>query len=107
MNIFLEIFPCYVFVKKYNISSENVLRTQLKWCNTPKWNIKIGEFIAREKFSKDFKLNLVLQVLQQKLFVKEVANTNYISEEQLRDWIRKYKISGEKVLEDSRGNKKK
>ena len=94
-------------VKKYNISSENVLRTQLKWCNTPKWNIKIREFIAREKFSKDFKLNLVLQVLQQKLSVKEVANTNYISEEQLRDWIRKYKISGEKVLEDSRGNKKK
>lgn len=36
-----------------------------------------------------------------------MANTNYISEEQLRDWIRKYKISGEKVLEDSRGNKKK
>lgn len=39
-----------------------------------------GEFMAREKISKAFKLNLVLQVLQQKLSVKEVANTNFISE---------------------------
>lgn len=80
-------------VKKYNLSSDNVLRTWLKWYNTPKWNIKVGEFVAREKISKSFKLNLVLQVLQQKLSVKEVANTNSISEGQFRDCIRRYKAS--------------
>lgn len=62
----------------------------------------------REKISKafTFKLNLVLQVLQQKLSIKEVANTNSIIEGQLRGWIRRYKDSGEGVLEDNRGNKK-
>ena len=99
-------FSMLDIVKKYNLSSDNVLRTWLKWYNTPKWNIKVGEFMAREKISKAFKLNLVLQVLQQKLSVKEVANTNSISEGQLRDWIRKYKASGEEALEDNRGNKK-
>lgn len=57
--------------------------------------------VKREKISKAFKLNLVLQVLQQKLPVKEVANINSISEGQLRDWIRRYKVSGEgaKIIE--------
>lgn len=99
-------FSMLDIVKKYNLSSDNVLRTWLKWYNTPKWNIKVGEFVAREKISKSFKLNLVLQVLQQKLSVKEVANTNSSSEGQFRDCIRRYKASSKGVLEDNRGNKK-
>ena len=35
-----------------------------------------------------------------------MANINSISEGQLRDWIRWYKVSGEGALEDNRGNKK-
>ena len=45
-------FSMLDIVKKYNLSSDNVLRTWLKWYNTPKWNIKVGEFMAREKISK-------------------------------------------------------
>ena len=83
-------FSMLDIVKKYNLSSDNVLRNWLKWYNTPKWNVKVEEFMAREKISKSFKLSLVLQVLQQNLAVKEVASSNSISEGQLRDWIRKY-----------------
>lgn len=99
-------FSMLDIVKKYNLSSDNVLRNWLKWYNTPKWNVKVEEFMAREKISKSFKLSLVLQVLQQNLAVKEVASSNSISEGQLRDWIRKYKAFGEEALEDNRGNKK-
>lgn len=91
-------FSMLDIVKKYNLSSDSILRNWLKWYNTPKWNIKIGEFMAREKISKAFKLNLVLQTLQQKLSVKKVVNTNSISEGQLRDWIKRYKASGEGAL---------
>ena len=99
-------FSMLDIVKKYNLSGDSVLRNWLKWYNTPKWNVKVEEFMAREKISKSFKLSLVLQVLQQKLTVKEVASSNSISEGQLRDWIRKYKAFGEEALEDNRGNKK-
>ena len=33
-------------VKKYNLSGDSVLRQWLKWYNTPKWNLKAGEFMA-------------------------------------------------------------
>ena len=99
-------FSMLDIVKKYNLSGDSVLRNWLKWYNTPKWNVKVEEFMAREKISKSFKLSLVLQVLQQNLAVKEVASSNSISEGQLRDWIRKYKAFGEEALEDNRGNKK-
>ncbi|MGL5230791.1 MAG: helix-turn-helix domain-containing protein [Cetobacterium sp.] len=36
-------------VKKYNLSGDSVLRTWLKWYNTPKWKIKLGVFMARKK----------------------------------------------------------
>ena len=98
-------FSMLDIVKKYNLSGDSVLRNWLKWYNTPKWNVKVEEFMAREKISKSFKLSLVLQVLQQNLAVKEVASSNSISEGQLRDWIRKYKAFGEEALEDNRGNK--
>ena len=99
-------FSMLDIVKKYNLSGNSVLKNWLKRYNTPKWNVKVEEFMAREKISKSFKLSLVLQVLQQNLTVKEVASSNSISEGQLRDWIRKYKAFGEEALEDNRGNKK-
>lgn len=94
-------------VKKYNLSGDNVLRQWLKCYNTPKWNIKIGAFMAREKISKNDKLKMVLQYINENISVKKIAAQNSISEWQLRDWIRKYKLSGEDVLGDNRGIKKK
>lgn len=93
-------------VKKYNLSGDNILRQWLKCYNTPKWNIKIGEFMAREKISKDDKLRMVLQYINDNISVTKIATQNSISEWQLRDWIRKYRLSGESVLGDNRGVKK-
>ena len=42
-------FSMLQIVKKYNLSGDSVLRQWLKWYNTPKWNLKVGEFMAREK----------------------------------------------------------
>ena len=56
-------FSMLDIVKKYNLSGDSVLRNWLKWYNTPKWNVKVEEFMTREKISKSFKLSLVLQVL--------------------------------------------
>lgn len=39
-------------VKIYNLSGDAVLRTWLKWYNTPKWNIKVGEFMAENPQQK-------------------------------------------------------
>lgn len=47
-------------VKKYNLSGDSVLRSWLKWYNTPKWKIKLGEFMAREKILKEDKLKITL-----------------------------------------------
>lgn len=94
-------------VKKYNLSGDNVLRQWLKCYNTPKWNIKIGAFMAREKISKNDKLKMVLQYINENISVKKIAAQNSISEWQLRDWIRKYRLSSEDVLGDNRGIKKK
>lgn len=93
-------------VKKYNLSGDNVLRQWLKCYNTPKWNVKIGVFMAREKISKDDKIKMVLEYMNENKSVKKIAVENSISEGQLRDWIRKYKLSGEGVLGDNRGIKK-
>lgn len=99
-------FSMLQIVKKYNLCGDSLLRKWLKWYNTPKWNIKIGEFMAREKISKDDKIKMVLQNINENKSVKKIATENNISEGQLRDWIRKYKLSGEGVLEDNRGLKK-
>ena len=56
-------------VKKYNLSGDSVLRQWLKWYNTPKWNLKVGEFMAREKIQKDKN--------------KNVKNENNLSEKEI------------------------
>lgn len=95
-----------LIVKKYNLSGDSVLRQWLKWYNTPKWNVKIGEFMAREKISKDDKIKMVLQHINENISIKKIAVQNNVSEWQLRDWVRKYKLSGESVLGDNRGIRK-
>lgn len=99
-------FSMLQIVKKYNLSGDNVLRQWLKWYNTPKWNIKIGEFMAREKISKDDKIKMVFQYINENISIKKIAVQNNVSEWQLRDWVRKYKLSGEDVLGDNRGIRK-
>ncbi|MGL4947373.1 MAG: transposase [Cetobacterium sp.] len=99
-------FSMLQIVKKYNLSGDSVLRQWLKWYNTPKWNVKIGEFMAREKISKDDKLKMVLLHINENISIKKIAAENNVSEGQLRDWIRKYKLSGEELLGDNRGLKK-
>lgn len=99
-------FSMLQIVKKYNLSGDSVLRQWLKWYNTPKWNIKVGEFMAREKISKDKKIQLVLQYINKEKSAKEIATNNDITEGQLRDWARKYKIHGDNALDDKRGIRK-
>ena len=99
-------FSMLQIVKIYNLSGDAVLRTWLKWYNTPKWNIKVGEFMAREKISKDKKIQLVLQYINKEKSAKEIATNNDITEGQLRDWARKYKIHGDNALDDKRGIRK-
>ena len=48
-----ENFSMLQIVKKYNLSGDSVLRQWLKWYNTPKWNLKVGEFTDREKIQKN------------------------------------------------------
>ena len=98
-------FSMLQIVKIYNLSGDAVLRTWLKWYNTPKWNIKVGEFMAREKISKDKKIQLVLQYINKEKSAKEIATNNNITEGQLRDWARK-KIHGDNALDDKRGVRK-
>lgn len=99
-------FSMLQIVKKYNLSGDSVLRQWLKWYNTPKWNVKIGEFMAREKISKDDKIKMVLQHINENISIKKIAVQNNVSEWQLRDWVRKYKLSGECILGDNRGIRK-
>lgn len=92
-------------VKKYNLSGDSVLRNWLKWYNTPKWNQKVGEFMAREKITKEDKLKMVLEYLNKVKSAKQISIENNISEYQIRDWGRKYKASGENALDDNRGHR--
>lgn len=78
-------FSMLQIVKKYNLCGDGLLRKWLKRYNTPKWNIKIGEFMAREKISKDDKIEMVLQNISENKSVKKIATENNISEEQLRN----------------------
>ena len=99
-------FSMLEIVKKYNLSGDSVLRAWLKWYNTPKWYIKVREFMAREKISNNKKLELVLQYVNKKQSAKQIAINNSISEGQLRDWARKYKCFGQQGLNDKRGVRK-
>src|SRR5574344_89358 len=60
-------------VKKYNLYGDSVLRTWLKWYNTPKWNMKVGEYMAREKISKDEKLRMTMEYINNSKSIKEIA----------------------------------
>ncbi|MBM6876256.1 helix-turn-helix domain-containing protein [Fusobacterium mortiferum] len=62
--------------------------------------------MAREKISKDKKIQLVLQYINKEKSAKEIATNNDITEGQLRDWARKYKIHGDNALDDKRGIRK-
>lgn len=93
-------------VKKYQLSSDNVLRMWLSWYNTPKWKQKVGEAMAREKIDLSQKIECVLKIVNQEATVMELVAALGVSAYQLRDWVRKYKKDGEKALEDSRGSRK-
>ena len=99
-------FSMLQIVKKYNLSGDSVLTQWLKWYNTPKWNLKVGEFMAREKISKDKKLELVLQYIHKIKPDKEIIEENNITKRQLRYWAEKYKQLGIEALEDKRGIRK-
>lgn len=93
-------------VKKYQLSSDHVLRMWLSWYNTPKWKQKVGEAMAREKIDLSQKIECVLKIVNQEATVMELVAALGISAYQLRDWVRKYKKGGETALEDSRGSRK-
>lgn len=58
--------------------------------------------MAREKISKNKKIQLVLQYINKEKSAKEIAINNDITEGQLRDWARKYKIHGNNALDGKR-----
>ena len=61
--------------------------------------------MAREKILKDKKIQLVLQYINNEKTIKEIASKNsIITNGQLRDWIRKYKIHCDRALNDKRRN---
>jgi len=93
-------------VKKYNLSGDSVLRAWLKWYNTPKWNKKIGEFMAREKISAEQKEIYVLEYLDKIKSAEKIAAETGVTASQVRDWARKYRLDGQTALEDNRGRKK-
>ncbi|MGL5050815.1 MAG: transposase [Fusobacteriaceae bacterium] len=81
-------------VKKYKLSGDSVLRTWLKWYNTPKWKKNLGVYMSREKITSEKKLELTLEVINKKRKIKQIAEENNITQHQLRNWVRNYKIKG-------------
>lgn len=65
-------FSMLEIIRKYNLSGDSVLRSWLKWYNTSKWKIKLGVFMAREKISKQDKLNMTLEY-KKKRAAKQIA----------------------------------
>lgn len=51
-------------------------------------------------------VKMVLKHINENISIKKIAVQNSVSEWQLRDWVRKYKLSGESVLGDNRGIRK-
>lgn len=51
--------------------------------------------MAREKISKDEKLRMTMEYVNNSKSIKEIATANNISEYQVRDWVRKFKALGE------------
>ncbi|MGL5125503.1 MAG: transposase [Fusobacteriaceae bacterium] len=94
-------------VKKYKLSGDSVLRTWLKWYNTPKWKKNLGVYMSREKITSEKKLELTLEVINKNRKIKQIAEENNITQHQLRNWVRNYKIKGIEALNDNRGITKK
>ncbi len=74
-------FSMLQIIKKYNLSGDSVLRQWLKWYNTPKWNLKVRVFMAREKIQKDKNILSEKEILIRKN--KELEKKNKMLEAEL------------------------
>ncbi|MGL6169053.1 MAG: helix-turn-helix domain-containing protein [Fusobacteriaceae bacterium] len=63
--------------------------------------------MSREKITSEKKLELTLEVINKKRKIKQIAEENNITQHQIRNWVRNYKIKGIEALNDNRGITKK
>ena len=79
-------FSMLQIVKKYNLSGDSVLRQWLKWYNTPKWNLKVGEFMNREKIQKNKNVKSKNNLSEKEILIrknKELEKKNKMLEAEL------------------------
>ena len=79
-------FSMLQIVKKYNLSGDSVLRQWLKWYNTPKWNLKVGEFMNREKIQKNTNVKSKNNLSEKEILIrknKELEKKNKMLEAEL------------------------
>ena len=79
-------FSMLQIVKKYNLSGDSVLRQWLKWYNTPKWNLKVGEFMDREKIQKNKNVKSKNNLSEKEILIrknKELEKKNKMLEAEL------------------------
>ena len=79
-------FSMLQIVKKYNLSGDSVLRQWLKWYNTPKWNLKVGEFMDREKIQKNKNVKSKNNLSEKEILIrknKELEKKNKMLEVEL------------------------
>lgn len=79
-------FSMLQIVKKYNLSGDSVLRQWLKWYNTPKWNLKVGEFMNREKIKKNKNVKSKNNLSEKEILIrknKELEKKNKMLEAEL------------------------
>lgn len=79
-------FSMLQIVKKYNLSGDSVLRQWLKWYNTSKWNLKVGEFMDREKIQKNKNVKSKNNLSEKEILIrknKELEKKNKMLEAEL------------------------
>ena len=79
-------FSMLQIVKRYNLSGDSVLRQWLKWYNTPKWNLKVGEFMDREKIQKNKNVKSKNSLSEKEILIrknKELEKKNKMLEAEL------------------------
>ena len=79
-------FSMLQIVKKSNLSGDSVLRQWLKWYNTPKWNLKVGEFMDREKIQKNKNVKSKNNLSEKEILIrknKELEKKNKMLEAEL------------------------
>ena len=79
-------FSMLQIVKKYNLSGDSVLRQWLKWYNTSKWNLKVGEFMDREKIKKNKNVKSKNNLSEKEILIrknKELEKKNKMLEAEL------------------------